>query len=101
MEQCIEYVKRKALGYLNITSSKIDTLSHRAHVCVVGDCFVIEQICHLNEKHLKVHRDRLSVQYYADYYSAKLILELTKQYHVSGFPGMLLSNSYGKKRKDV
>ena len=45
----------------------------------------------LSMSQLKEHNNKLGVAQYEKYHKVKLKDELRKQYHVSGFPGMLLT----------
>ena len=89
----IQTAIRDARAHLHRTKVNNDPTIHRAHVCIVCDCFIqsCEPVGKMTMSHLKKHKHRLSVAEYEKYHKVQLKDELKKQYHVSGFPGMLLS----------
>ena len=97
-QDTIEKAKKEALKYLhrNCVVHDDDGSSppaYAAHVCVICDCFIIgtEELKKLTKEQIKVHRRRLSVKSYEEYYQTKLPDCLVKQYEVRGLKGLLLS----------
>ncbi len=97
-QETIEKAKKEALKYLhrNRVSHPNDGTSppvYAAHVCVICDCFIIgtEEIKKLTKEQIKVHRRRLGVESYQEYYQTTLPDSLVKQYEVPGLKGLLLS----------
>ena len=89
----IETAIKDARAHLHRTKVNNDPTIHRAHVCIVCDCFIksCEPVQKMTMSHLKKHKHKLGIAEYEKYHKVKLKDELKKQYHVSGFPGMLLS----------
>ena len=90
----IQRARAEALKYLHRTQVE-DTCAgvHQAHVCVVCDCLILgtEELKRLQAHKLRAHNYRLSVKKYEEFYGEKLHDDLVKYYHLSGYPGMLLS----------
>ena len=94
----IESVK-KAQKYITRTMVDGDPNTHKALVCVICDAIVIgtERACYLSKKQILKHRHRLSVQRNKENSGGSLDPLLIKQYHVNGFPGLLLLPRHSKK----
>ncbi len=62
-------------------------------MCIICDHCIIgtEAIHKLTKGQILLHKKRLSVEGYEEYYETKLKSEVTKQYEVDGLKGMLLS----------
>ncbi len=96
-DKIIEKAKREALKFLHrnrvIDSDSTSSPVYAAHVCVICDNFIIgtEELKKLTKKEIKVHRHRLSVEAFEEYYQIKLPPCLVKQYTVPGLQGLLLS----------
>ena len=63
MSPCIDDVVRKAKKRLYKTKNTDDPTKHRAHVCIVCDCFIVETepLRTIIRAQLKAHRHRLCV----------------------------------------
>ena len=93
MSPYIDDAVRKAKKRLHRTKHRDDPTKHRAHVCIVCDCFIVatEPLRLMNCVQLKVHRHRLGVREYEQYHQVRLSHVLIKQYRVPSLPHMLLS----------
>ena len=82
-----------ARAHLHRTVVGGDPSVHQAHVCIVCDCFIpsCEKQLKMTHRQLKKHSKTLGVAEYERHHKVKLKDELKKQYHVHGFPNMLLS----------
>ena len=97
----IDDAVRKAKKKLHRTQNADDPTKHRAHVCIVCDCFIMETepLRTMNRAQLKAHKHRLGVTEYEQYHQVRLIPLLIKQYHVPSLPHMLLSRRSRKVGK--
>ena len=97
----IDDAVRKAKKRLHRTKNIDDPTEHRAHVCIVCDCFVLaaEPLRTMTCAHLKAHKHRLGAREYEQYHQVRLTPVLIKQYHVPSLPGMLLSRRSRKVSK--
>ena len=84
---------RQAKKKLHQTKHPDDPTQHRAHVCIVCDCFIkaAEPLKTMDRKQLKAHRHRLGIREYEIYHQVTLNNPLISQYHVPTLPNMLLS----------
>ena len=89
----IDDAVRKAKNKLDRTKNADDPTKHRAHVCIVCDCFIMatEPLRTMNLAQLKSHKHRLGVKEYEQYHQVRLSPLLIKQYHVPSLTYMLLS----------
>ena len=89
----IQKAIKQALAKLHRSKNDDDPRLHSSYVCIVCDCFIhgTDSLCSLKRNEIKAHRHRLGVDAYENYYKTSLPEELKKQYHVPGFPGLLLS----------
>ena len=90
------YIKcavRQAKKRLHRTKDPNDPTQHRAHVCIVCDCFLTatEPLRTMSRGQLKAHKHRLGVREYEQYHQVRLTPVLISQYHVPTLPSMLLS----------
>jgi len=95
MEDVISRSKKEALKFLHRTKDPKDPHKHRAIVCIICDRCIIgtEAIRKLTKAQISLHKKRLSVGSYEEYYDTTLKPEVIKQYqiNVDDFKGMLLS----------
>jgi hypothetical protein len=95
MEDVISRSKKEALKFLLRTKDPKDPHKHRAIVCIICDRCIIgtEAIRKLTKAQISLHKKRLSVGSYEEYYDTILKPEVIKQYqiNVDDFKGMLLS----------
>jgi len=95
MEDVISRSKKEALKFLHRTKDAKNPHKHRAIVCIICDCCIIgtEAIRKLTKAQISLHKKRLSVGSYEEYYDITLKPEVIKQYqiNVDDFKGMLLS----------
>ena len=95
MEDVIRRSKKEALTFLHRTKDLKNPHKHRAIVCIICDRCIIgtEAIRKLTKAQILLHKKRLSVDSYEEYYETTLKPEVTKQYqiNVDDFKGMLLS----------
>jgi len=95
MEDVISRSKKEALKFLHRTKDPKDPHQHRAIVCIICDRCIIgtEAIRKLTKAQISLHKKRLSVGSYEEYYDTTLKPEVMKQYqiNVDDFKGMLLS----------
>ena len=95
MEDVISRSKKEALKFLHRTKDPKNPHKHRAIVCIICDRCIIgtEAIRKLTKAQISLHKKRLSVDSYKEYYETTLKPEVTKQYqiNVDDFKGMLLS----------
>jgi hypothetical protein len=93
MEHVINQSMKESVKFLHQTKHPENPHKHRAIVCIICDCCIIgtEAIHKLTKEQFLLHKKRLSVESYEEYYETKLKSEVTKQYEVSGLKGMLLS----------
>jgi len=93
MDEAIKNAEKKAKEALHRTQDENDGSRHKAHVCVICDCFILgnDSIRHLRGNDIKKHKHRIGVESYEKYYETKLDKELVEQYHVPNLPGLLLS----------
>ena len=93
MKNVINQSMKESVKYLHRTKDPENPLKHRAIVCIICDRFIIgtEAIHKLTKEQILLHKRRLSVASYEEYYETKLKSELTKQYEVNDLKGMLLS----------
>jgi hypothetical protein len=96
-KQIIHRVKMSAAKMLHATNmdltNKTNT-THKSLVCLVCDCFIMgtfKKVPSMSISDIKRHSHRLSVKRYEEFYGEALHKDLVAQYHVPGFPGMLLS----------
>ena len=87
---------KNALKYLHRTKVEEPDgrgFKHRAHVCIICDCFIIgtEPLKWMTRPDIRAHKNRLSVKAYEAHYNTKLPQCLVDQYKVCYLPGMLLS----------
>ncbi len=89
----IQKAIKQALEKLHRSKNDDNPRLHSSYVCIICDCFIhgTDAVCSLKANEIKAHRQRLSVDAYEKYYKTSLPEELKKQYHVPGFPGLLLS----------
>ena len=95
--QIIHRVKLSAAKMLHATNTdltnKTNTM-HKSLVCLVCDCFIMgtfKKVPSMSTSDIKRNSYRLSAERYEEYYGEALHKDLVAQYHVPGFPGMLLS----------
>jgi hypothetical protein len=97
MEDVIRRSKKEALKFLHRTKDLKNPHKHRAIVCIICDRCIIgtEAICKLTKEQISLHKKRLSVDSYEEYYETTLKPEVTKQYqiNVDAFKGMLPSET--------
>ena len=95
MEDVISRSKKEALKFLHRTKDPKNPHKHRAIVCIICDRCIIgtEAIRKLTKAQISLHKKRLSVDSYEEYYEITLKPEVTKQYQINidDFKGMLLS----------
>ena len=93
MKEKIATAMKQAKQVLHRTQDENNPSRHRAHVCIICDCFILgtDSIKHLKEKDIKQHKHRIGVASYEKYYKTKLHRDLVKQYRVPRMPGLLLS----------
>ena len=95
MEDVIRRSKKEALKFLHRTKDLKNPHKHRAIVCIICDRCIIgtEAIRKLTKAQISLHKKRLSVDSYEEYYETTLKPEVTKQYQINidDFKGMLLS----------
>ena len=93
MKENIATAMKQAKQVLHRTKDESNPSRHRAHVCIICDCFILgtDSIKHLKENDIKQHIHRIGVASYEKYYKTKLHEDLVKQYHVPRLPGLLLS----------
>ena len=95
MEDVISRSKKEALKFLHRTKDPKNPHKHRAIVCIICDRCIIgtEAIRKLTKAQISLHKKRLSVDSYEEYYETTLKPEVTKQYQINidDFMGMLLS----------
>ena len=95
MEDVISRSKKEALKFLHRTKDPKNPHKHRAIVCIICDRCIIgtEAIRKLTKGQISLHKKRLSVDSYEEYYEITLKPEVTKQYQINidDFKGMLLS----------
>jgi hypothetical protein len=95
MEDVISRSKKEAMKFLHRTKDLKNPHKHRAIVCIICDRCIIgtEAIRKLTKEQISLHKKRLSVDSYKEYYETTLKPEVTKQYqiNVDDFKGMLLS----------
>ncbi len=94
MDDVISWSKKEALKFLHRTKDLKNPHKDRAIVCIICDRFIIgtEAIHKLTKAQISLHKERLSVDSYLEYYETTLKPEATKQYqiNVDDFKGMLL-----------
>ena len=88
----IDDAVRQAKKKLHQTKHPDDPTQHKAHVCIVCDCFIkaTEPLRTMDRKQLKAHRHRLGIREYEIYHQVTLNNLLISQYHVPTLPYMLL-----------
>ncbi len=93
MENVINQSMKEAVKFLHRTKDPVNPCKHRAIVCIIWDCCIIgtESIHTLTKDQISVHRKRLSVESYEEYYETTLKSEVNKKYEVNGLIGLLLS----------
>ena len=95
MEDVISRSKKEALKFLHRTKDPKNPHKHRAIVCIICDRCIIgtEAIRKLTKAQISLHKKRLSVDSYEEYYEITFKPEVTKQYQINidDFKGMLLS----------
>jgi hypothetical protein len=93
MEESIKILEQKSLKVFQRTQDKHTSSRHKAHVCIICDCFILgnDSICYLHGKDIKNHKHRIGVVSYQKHYNTVLKSELVKQYQFSSLPGLLLS----------
>ena len=77
----IDDAVKQAKKRLHRTQNKDDPTEHRAHVCIVCDCFIMatEPLRTMNRAQLKAHKHRLGVRENEQYHQVKLSPILIKQ----------------------
>ncbi len=95
MANVINWSKKEAMKFLCRTKDLKNPHKHRAIVCIICDHCIIgtEAIRKLTKEQILLHRKRLSVDSYEEYYETTLKPEVTKQcqINVDDLKGMLLS----------
>jgi hypothetical protein len=95
MEDVISRSKKEALKFLHKTKDPRNPHKHRNIVGIICDRCIIgtEAIHKLTKVQISLHKKRLSVDSYKEYYKTTIKPEVTKQYqiNVDDFKGMLLS----------
>ncbi len=95
MANVINRSMKEAMKNLHRTEDPASPHKHWAIVCIICDCCIIgtEAIRKLMKEQILLHKKRISVESYKEYYEATLKLEVTKQYqiNVDDLKGMLLS----------
>jgi hypothetical protein len=84
----------KALHITNTDITSETNTSHKSLVCFVCDSFIMRscsKIPRMSMSDIKKHSYLLGVQCYEEFYSEPLRKDFIEQYHVPGFPDMLLS----------
>ncbi len=91
----INWSKKEAIKFLHRTKDLKNPHKHMAIVCIICDCCIIgtEAIGKLKKEQILLHKKRLSVDSYEEYYETTLKPEVSKQYqiNVDDLKGMLLS----------
>jgi hypothetical protein len=85
MEYVISRSKKEALKFLHRTKDLKNPHKHRAIVCIICDRCIIgtEAIRKLTKAPISLHKKRLSVDSYEEYYETTLKPEVTKQYQIN------------------
>ncbi len=95
MANVIKWSKKEAMKFLHRTKDLKNPHKHRAIVCIICNSCIIgtEAIRMLMKEQILLHRRRLSVDSYEEYYETSLKPEVTKQYqiNVDDLKGMLHS----------
>ncbi len=93
MEHVINQSMKESVKFLHQTTDPENPHKHRATVCIICDhcIFGTEAIHKLTKEQILLHKKRLGVESYEEYYETKLKSEVKKQYEVDGLKGMLLS----------
>ncbi len=86
MEHVINQSMKESVKFLHQTIHPENLLKHRAIVCIICDhCMIGTEAIHkLTEEQILLHKKRLSVENYEEYYEIKLKSQVTKQYEVDG-----------------
>ncbi len=86
MTNVIDRAMKEAKQFLQRTRDPANPHQHRATVCIICDCFIIntETIHKLTKEDTGAHSERLGVKSYEEYYQTKLKAEVKKQYQVRG-----------------
>ena len=89
----VEKRVKESLKQLHRTKSDDDPMLHKAFVCIIWDGIIhgTTPLRYLKRDQIRKHKHRLSVESYEKYYKTSLPTSLKKDYHVPGFPGLLLS----------
>jgi hypothetical protein len=93
----IKKLKLAAAKALHITNTDMTNAingSHKSIVCLVCDCFIMgnySKIPRMTMSDIKKHSYWLGVKHYEEFYGEPLHKDLVEQYHVPGFPELLLS----------
>jgi hypothetical protein len=92
MENVINQSMKEAVKFLHRTKDPVILCKHRAIVCIIcNHCITgTESIHTLTKDQISVHRKRISVESYEEYYETTLKSEVTKQYELDGLIGLLL-----------
>ncbi len=95
MAYVINWSKKEAIKFLHRTKDSANPHKHRAIVCIICDRCIIgtEAIRKLTQEQILLHKKRLSVESYEDYYETTLKPKVTKQYqiNVDDLKGMFFS----------
>jgi hypothetical protein len=95
MANVINRLKKEAMKFLHRTKDLNNPHKHRAIVCIICYRCIIgtEAIRKLTKEEILLHKKRLSVDSYKEYYETTLKPEVTNQYqiNVDDLRGMLLS----------
>ena len=80
MEESIKNIEHKHLKAFQRTQEENDGLRHKAHVCIICDCFIRgnDAICYLHEKDMVKYKHRIGVASYQKHYNTTLKIELVK-----------------------
>ncbi len=85
MANVIDWSMKEAMKILHRTKDPANPHKHRAIVCIIWDHCIIgtEAICKLTKEQILLHKKRLSVERYEEYYETTLKPKVTKQYQIN------------------
>ena len=97
----IEKRVKESLKQLHRTKSDDDPMLHKAFVCIICDSIIhgSTPLRCLKRDQIRKHKHRLSVESYEKYYKMSFPESLKEDYHVPGFPGLLLSPRSRKSKR--
>ena len=89
----IEKRVKESLKQIHRTKSDDDPMLHKAFVCIICDSIIhgTTPLRYLKKDQIRKHKHRMSVESYEKYYKTSLPESLKEDYHVPGFPRLLLS----------